>query len=397
MTGDVKPDLFKPVINSISKFICVTIYSLVNYNIGLMIGQYYPLEIIEKGQVTEKIRLGKTNVMVTRVGFGGIPIQRPMEDEAVAIVKRCLKLGINYFDTANSYTTSEERIGKAIKNQRENVILATKSASRNHIELTNNLQFSLKRLGVDYIDLYQFHGVNDFKSLDVILEPGGPMSVVVEAKAKGLVKHIGITSHQIDVAKKAVATNQFETIMFPFNFIASEAKEELIPLCRKHDVGFIAMKPLAGGLVDNATIAIKYILQFPDIITIPGIEKITEVEEIIKITEGPLKMTQTEELEMSYIRETVGSHFCHRCDYCQPCSMDIPISAVMTGKSFYKRLPQERFFSTFFGTAIEKAANCCDCGECEKRCPYHLPIREMMKEQVAWYRDLIKNNKRLSS
>jgi len=336
----------------------------------------------------EKIRLGRTNMMVTKVGFGGIPIQRLNEDEAIAVVKTCFELGINYFDTANGYSTSEERIGKAIKGYREKVILATKSMSHSREELSKNLDLSLKRLGVDYIDLYQFHGVSDFNSLDRILEPNGVMAVVEKAQVKGLVRHIGITSHQIDVAKKAVTSGRFETVMFPFNFITSEAADELIPLCRKHDVGFISMKPMAGGMIDNASVAIKYLLQFPDIIPIPGIEKIAEIEEIVSIVESSPKMTRAEKLEMKHIRETLGSRFCHRCDYCQPCTMDIPISTVMTSKSFYKRLPPDRFFSPFVGEAIEKATNCSDCGECEKRCPYHLPIREMLKEQIAWYQDL---------
>ena len=334
----------------------------------------------------DKIRLGKTNMMVTRVGFGGIPIQRLTENEAVAVVKSCLELGINFLDTANGYTTSEERIGKAIKGYREKIILATKSRSCDPEELSQHLDLSLKRLGVDYIDLYQFHGVSNFESLDKILEPGGVMTVVEKAQKKGLVKHVGLTSHQIEVAKKAVASGRFETVLFPFNFIASEALDELIPLCRKHDVGFISMKPLAGGMIDNVRVAIKYLLQFPDILPIPGIERITEIEEIVKIVESSPKMTRAEKLEMKRIKETLGSRFCHNCDYCQPCTKGIPISLVMTSKSFYRRMPSGNLPS--LDKAIEKASDCSDCGECEKRCPYHLPIREMMKEQIAWYKDL---------
>ena len=204
--------------------------------------------------------------MVTRVGFGGIPIQRLTENEAIDVVKKCFELGINFFDTANGYTTSEERIGKALKGYRENVILATKTHARNPEELSKNLELSLKRLNVDYIDLYQFHGVSDFPSLDKILEPDGVMAAVENARDKGIVRHIGITSHQIDVAKKAVSSGWFETIMFPFNFIESEVADELIPLCRKLDVGFICMKPMAGGLVDNASIAIKYLITVSEIL-----------------------------------------------------------------------------------------------------------------------------------
>jgi predicted aldo/keto reductase-like oxidoreductase len=213
------------------------------------------------------------------------------------------------------------------------------------------------------------------------------MSALEKAKAGGLVKHIGITSHQIDVAKKAVKTDRFETIMFPFNFITSEASEELIPLCRQHDVGFICMKPMAGGMVDNASIAFKYLFQFPDILPVPGIEKIAEIEEIVRIFKESSGMTPSDKKEMVKIKETLGSKFCHRCDYCQPCTVGIPISGVLTIKSFYKRVPPERFVA-MTASSMEKAANCADCGECENRCPYNLPIREMLKEELEWYRSI---------
>ncbi len=334
----------------------------------------------------ERIRLGKTNMMVSRIGFGSIPIQRLPDDEAVAVIKKCLDLGITYIDTANGYTTSEGRIGKAIVGQRQGLILATKSNSRTREGIESHLKLSLKQLGVDSIDLYQFHAVSDFKTLDMILGSSGLLAVVEEAKKAGKIKHIGITSHQIDVAKKAVQSDCFETIMFPFNFVASEAADELIPLAREHDVGFIAMKPMAGGMLSNATIAFKYLLQFPDIVPIPGIEKIHEIEEIVKMLEGPQQMTKSEQREMERIRKELGPRFCHRCDYCQPCTAGIPISTVMTSYSSFKRVPPQRFLE-MVGAAMEKAANCQDCGECEERCPYHLPIREILAQQVKWYQE----------
>ncbi len=336
----------------------------------------------------EKIRLGKTEMMVSKLGFGGIPIQRDSEDEAVAVVKRCLELGITFLDTANAYTTSEGRIGKAILGRRrEGLIIATKSTSRSREGIERHLKLSLKQLGVEYVDLYQFHGVSDFKALDIVLDPNGPMAVVQEAKRAGVVKHIGITSHQIDVAKKAVASDCFETIMFPFNFVTSEAADELLPLTREHDVGFIAMKSLAGGMVENITVAIKYLLQFPDVLTIPGIEKVHEIEEIVQVLAGPWEISKAEQREMQRLREKLGTRFCHRCDYCQPCTAEIPISTVMVMDSTLNRLPPERLFSGAMAEVMEKAANCTECGECEERCPYHLPIKEMIAEQVKRYQE----------
>ena len=335
----------------------------------------------------EKIRLGRTNLMVTRLGFGGIPIQRVSEDEAVAVVRRCLDLGINYIDTANAYTTSEGRIGKAISGRKEKPIIATKSTSRSREGVEEHLKQSLKQLGVEYIDIYQFHNVSDFNNLEMVLDPKGPMAVVEEAKKKGVVKHIGITSHQIDVAKEAVKSGRFETIMFPFNFITNEPADELLPLAREHDVGFIAMKPMAGGMLDNATIAFKYLLQFPDVVPIPGIEKIHEIDEIVQILAGSWEMTEAEQQEIQRMRDELGTRFCRRCDYCQPCPEEINISMVLNSQGLAKRLPPERIFGERFGEILEKASDCTECGECEEKCPYHLPVREMISEHVKWFQE----------
>ena len=333
----------------------------------------------------EKTRLGKTNMMVTRLGFGGIPIQRLSEEDAVAVVRKCQDLGVTFMDTANGYTTSEERIGKAIAGRRQGLILATKSGARDREGVERHLGLSLERLGVDYIDLYQFHGVSTFEALETVLDPKGPLAVVEDARKAGKIRHIGFTSHSMDVAKEGVKSDQFETVMFPFNFITSEPAEELLPLTREHDVGFIAMKPLAGGMLDNTTIAFKYLLQFPDVVSIPGIEQAWEIEEIVKICKGPKLMTEEELAEMQRMRDELGTRVCRRCDYCQPCRQEIPISTAMNIASFVKRMPPERVFSGGIAVAMERAATCTECGDCEERCPYGLPIREMLAERVRWF------------
>ena len=248
-----------------------------------------------------------------------------------------------------------------------------------------HLAQSLKMLGTSYIDLYQFHNVSDSKNLDMVLSRNGPMSVVEKAMKDGVIKHVGVTCHAVDAAKEAVKTDRFETVMFPFNFMASEPGIELLEVARKHDVGFIAMKPLSGGMLTNVTLSFKYLLQFPDVIPIVGIERIPEIEEIVQIINKPWKLTRAEKTEMTRLKKELGNKFCRRCEYCQPCTAGIPISTVMTSESFAKRLPPERVFGGMLKDAIKKVAECTDCGECESRCPYKLPIRELIKERAQWY------------
>jgi uncharacterized protein len=338
----------------------------------------------------EKIRLGKTGMMVTRLGFGGIPIQRLGEDEAVKVVQRCLEHGINFFDTANGYTTSEERIGKAIRGRRHEVYLATKSGGRTREDIEKHLDLSLKRLGVDYIDLYQFHQVGNNEAMKTVLDPENGLIQVFEGfKKAGKIRHIGVTSHQMDVAKDLVKSDRFETIMFPFNFITREPAEELLPLCRQHDVGFINMKSMNGGMIDDPAIAFKYLFQFKDIVIIPGIEKTGEIDQIVRIYRGSHRLTAAEQEKMRQQVEVLGTQFCRRCEYCQPCTQQIPISMVMTFPSFVKRLPPDWYLKNpWMAPAMARAAECSQCGECEARCPYHLPIREMVARHYKLFDDI---------
>lgn len=335
----------------------------------------------------EQIRLGRTGMMVSRLGLGGIPIQRVSEYEAAAVVRRCLELGITYIDTASAYTTSEARIGKAIAGRREGLFVATKSHALTGEGMENDLDLSLERLRTEYIDLYQLHGVNDLKALEQVTAPDGPLAALEAARRAGKVKHIGITSHQIDTAIAAVNSDRFETVMFPFNFVTAEAVDSLLPLARQHDVGFIAMKPLAGGVLEDVTLAFKFLRQFPDILLIPGIEKTSEIEQIVQIMEQPPGLTRDEKGEIERLRKELGIQYCRRCDYCQPCTAGIAISTVMTSNTFFKRMPPERIFSKSFAGPVEKAAECTECGNCEERCPFHLPIREIIAQRLKLFQE----------
>lgn len=333
----------------------------------------------------ERLRLGKSGFMVSRVGFGGIPIQRLSEKEAIAVVRGCLDRGVNFIDTARAYTTSEERIGKAIAGRRDEVILATKSLARDKAGLLADLDLSLRPLGVETIDLYQLHGVSSEEDYQRVVGPGGALEGAEKAQQAGKIKHIGFTSHSLEIAKQAVRSRQFETILFPLNFIAREPGEELYPLAVEHDIGFMVMKPLAGGMLDNARLAFKYLLQFPKVLLVVGIERIEEMEEILQIVSGSTALTEAERSEMERFRKELGHRFCRRCQYCQPCPHGVPVTTIMIAESMWKRIPLRDFVESYAGP-VEKAAACCiKCGECEAKCPYGLPIREIIDECLELY------------
>ena len=333
----------------------------------------------------KSVRLGRTELLVSRIAFGGIPIQRLTEDEAIEVVRRCLDLGVTFLDTANAYSTSEERIGKAVAGRREQVIIATKTGARDRAGAEAHLALSLKRLQTDYVDLWQFHNISTPEQYEQVLGPGGAMEAAQDALRAGKVRHVGITCHSLDAAIKAVPSGHFETVQVPFNFITNEPADELLPLCIKHDVGFIAMKPFAGGMLDDAKLAIRYLMQFPNVVPDPGIQLPEEIEEIVAIANDDHPLTPAEEARYEQIREEVGNLFCRRCGYCLPCPEGINIPLVLGVTGNHKRMPKESLTSPGTKGAVDNARQCIECGECEEKCPYLLPIREMLVEHIELY------------
>jgi len=324
--------------------------------------------------------------MATRVGFGGIPIQRLPEADAIEVVRRVLDRGVNFIDTSRAYTNSEERIGKAIAGRRDGLILATKSLSRTGPELRADLQQSFKLLGTDYIDIFQLHSVSEREVLDAVLAPGSALDVAKEAQRAGMVGHIGITSHSLDIALEALRTGEFATIMAAFNFINDRAGENLLPLARELDIGFIAMKPLAGGMLDTVSSAFKYLWQYPEVLSLVGIDHPWQIDQIVDLLETSREVTAADRAEMARLKEEIGERFCRSCDYCLPCTQQIRISAVLHMRSTVLRFPDARVFTESIGGTMNKVDDCSDCGDCETRCPYKLPIREMLVEERDWYR-----------
>jgi predicted aldo/keto reductase-like oxidoreductase len=322
--------------------------------------------------------------------MGGIPIQRPPEAEAIKVVHRALDLGVNWIDTAVGYGNSEEHIGKALaaSGRREQVIIATKTWGKDKSTALEHLELSLERLQTDYIDLWQLHGVNDFEDYEQRLSPSGALEAAQEALQAGKVHHIGFSSHSLDVALEMVRSDLFETVQFPFNFMVSDTAEKLIPLARERDVGFIAMKPLGGGGRLDVTLAIKYLLQFETVLPDPGIQKVEEIEEIVDIVNGSWELTKQDRQEIERVRATLGTRFCRWCEYCMPCPQEVYVSLLMNLPGGIKVLGLDRWLSQVAG-AVQSAENCIQCGECEIKCPYQLPIQEMITENIAFYERMV--------
>jgi len=246
----------------------------------------------------------------------------------------------------------------------------------------------LQRLGTEYIDLWQFHGINSRERLEEVLRPGGVMEDVLRAKRAGKIRHVGFSSHSLEVALEGVASDRFETVQFPLNFVSDEASSSLVPLARDHDVGFIAMKPFAGGRIREARLAIKYLMQFESVVPDPGVQSVEEIEEIVDIVDNePSELSLRERETIGAIRDRVGTRFCRQCEYCMPCPHGVHIHGVLYLPILWDLWPPEWFFSWEYVThAVQSAQNCVQCGECEAMCPYQLPIREMLAESVAFYR-----------
>lgn len=322
--------------------------------------------------------LGKTGLRVSRMGFGGIPIQRIDAEGTKALMEKLAEAGVNYIDTARGYTVSEEYLGYGLKGIRDKFILATKSMGRTKEAMAADIERSLKNLRTDYIDLYQVHNPG-MEQLDQVLAEGGALEALQEAKVQGKIGHIGLTAHSVQVFERALELDWVETIMFPFNIVESQG-EELIRRCTERNVGFIDMKPLAGGAIENASLALRYVCANPDVtVVIPGMAEIKELSENVAACSNTEPLSEKEKQEMEAVREQLGTNFCRRCNYCAPCTAGINIPSVFLFAGYLERYNLAGWARDRYSTLAVKASACVECGECETRCPYQLPIREMMK------------------
>lgn len=337
----------------------------------------------------EYTNLGNTGLKVSRLGFGGIPIQRITQEEATALIHKLPEYGINYIDTARGYTVSEEYLGIAMEGIRDKFVLATKSMARTREAMEKDIETSLKNLRTDHIDLYQVHNAPPAQ-MNIVTGKGGALEALLEAKAAGKIGHIGITAHEIGTFEMGLEMDWVETIMFPYNFVELQAAD-LIRKCAEKGKGFICMKPLAGGAIENAPLAMRFIASNKDItVNIPGMANEDELKQNVAAACDPAPLSEDDLKEVQNIRDTLGNQFCRRCNYCQPCTMGINISFCFTINGYLTRYGLKDWaIGRYKGMVVEPNA-CIECGMCESRCPYHLPIIEMLKDVYSNFQKEIK-------
>ncbi len=334
----------------------------------------------------KKIRLGKTELYVTKNGFGALPVQRVGMDEACKILLKAYNGGINYFDTARMYTDSEEKLGMALSNVRESIIISTKTHSTTVEGFWRDLETSLKLLKTDYIDIYQFHNPS------FCPKPGdgtGMYEAMLEAKAKGMIRHIGITNHRLAVAREAVESGLYETLQFPFSYLATEKEEELVFLCEKNDVGFICMKALAGGLITRSDVAYAYLDKYP-VAPIWGIQKESELDEFLSYNDNPPSLTEEIQAYIEKDRRELMGEFCRGCGYCMPCPAGIEINTCARMSLLLRRSPAAGHLSEKGQAMMKKIDDCIECGQCKKKCPYGLDTPNLLKRNYEDYKTFLK-------
>jgi len=328
--------------------------------------------------------LGTTGLRISVVGFGGIPIIRLPFDEAVAVLRHAVDQGITFFDTAHVYMDSEEKMGRAFAGIRDRLVIASKTQQRKAKEAMAELELTLTRLGTDHIDLYQPHQVSKPEELDALLGPDGAMEALFRAREQGKIRHIGITSHSLAMARKLVATGLFATIQFPYNIVETEAAQNLFPEATAAGMGILGMKPFAGGMIDDGDLALRFLRRHPDLIVLPGCDTVAQVDQAVAVFEAEPVWTTVDQAKAEDYRQELGSRFCRRCGYCQPCPHGVSITSAMMYKVVAKRMSPAKAV-TFSGQVMETARQCVACGECETRCPYTLPIPDMLREHLALY------------
>ena len=332
------------------------------------------------------VTLGKTGIVSPKNAFGALPIQRVTDEEAVAILHRAYEGGMTFFDTARAYSDSEHKLGLAFAGMREKITIATKTGAQNAKDFWRDLETSLATLGTDYIDIYQFHNPA------FCPKPGGEdglYDAMLEAKAQGKIRHIGITNHRLHVAREAVESGLYETLQFPLCYLAAEPDLELVELCRERGVGFIAMKALSGGLITDSAAAYAYLAQFDNVLPIWGIQRMSELEEFLSYFDNPPSMTEEMTATIARDRAEMAGDFCRGCGYCMPCPVGIEINNCARMAQLIRRSPSAGWLTPAAQEKMMRIEDCLECGSCAAKCPYGLDTPALLRRNLADYKNIL--------
>lgn len=333
-----------------------------------------------------KVRLGSTQIVVEKNGFGALPIQRVDDETAVGILRSAFEGGIRFFDTARAYSDSEHKLGLAFEKIRDQLFISTKTAATRGEELFKDLEQSLKNLKTDYIDIYQFHNPA------FCPKPGdesGLYEAALEAKKQGKIRHIGITNHRLHVAEEAIESGLYETLQFPFCYLATEKEEALVKACEKADMGFIAMKALSGGLITNSAAAYAHAAGFENVLPIWGIQRQSELDEFLSYIKNPPVMTKELAAVIEKDRRELAGEFCRGCGYCMPCPAGIEINNCARMSLLLRRSPTAGHLTKETQEKMEKIKNCLHCNRCKAKCPYGLDTPALLARNLEDYQNVL--------
>ena len=332
------------------------------------------------------VTLGKTGITVNKNGFGALPIQRVSNEDAGKLLRKAYEHGITFYDTARFYTDSEAKIGESLSDVREKIYIATKTAATDAKTFWKDLNTSLSLLKTDYIDLYQFHNPS------FCPKPGdgtGLYEAMLEAKEQGKIRHIGITNHRLSVAKEAIDSGLYETLQFPFNYLATKEELKLVSRCKENNIGFIAMKALSGGLITNSRAAYAYQDLYDHVLPIWGVQKETELDEFISYIDNPPTMTEEIKAVIEKDQKELASNFCRGCGYCMPCPVGIEINNCARMSLLLRRSPSELQLTKEVQEKMKRIEKCINCGRCSARCPYGLNTPKLLKDNYKDYVEVL--------
>ena len=330
-----------------------------------------------------QLRLGRTEIVTPQNAFGALPIQRDDTATAVGLLRKAYEGGMTFFDTARAYTDSEEKVGIALSDVRDRIFIATKTGASSVEEMKRHLETSLKNLQTDYIDIYQFHMAGQ------CYKPGdgtGMYEAMEDFKRQGMIRHIGITAHKIGVAEEAVESGLYATLQFPFSYLSGQREIDLVEKCRAADVGFIAMKAIAGGLITNSAAAMAYIAQFENVLPIWGIQRDSELDEWLSFMDKVPEMDEEMTALIRADKESLGADFCRGCGYCMPCPKEITINQCARISLMIRRAPSAGWLNDHWQAEMEKTTECISCGLCKTRCSYELDIPALLKKNYQDYK-----------